>query len=210
MATTSPKRPTEKVTGEVRKADLIEAAISIFSDKGYDGSSLQDIAARIGILKGSVYYYYKSKEDILFDILTLVHNEHLENVRSLSKVSGPPMLRLRELLAGHAAFVCQHLERTTVFVREMDRLPPGRRDEILGSDHAYQRVFRDMITEAQKAGDIAPELNPKLATLWILGSLNWLHRWYRPGHASRPEQVGEQFADQLTRGLAASSLWQQL
>jgi AcrR family transcriptional regulator len=196
--------PAQKISGEMRKADLLDAALGVFAEKGYDGASLQDIAERIGILKGSVYYYYKSKEDILFDIVKLVHDEHLANVRGLVAAPGDPLTRLRHLLEGHAMFVCGSIERTTVFLREMDRLPPERRDEILGPDHSYQRVFRDVIVAAQKAGQVGPEVNPKLATLWILGALNWLHRWYRPGRSAGADQVAAQFADQLTRGIAAT------
>ena len=197
----------EKISGEMRKAELLEAAVAIFSEKGYDGASLQDIADRIGILKGSVYYYYKSKEDILFDVLRFVHDEHLENASTLARQPGDPLQRLHALLAGHAAFVCRNLDRTTVFVRELDRLPLERQEEILGPEHGYQRVFRDVIAEAQIAGQVAAEVNPKLATLWILGSLNWLHRWYRPSRSDGPEQVAAQFADQLTRGIMHSEIW---
>jgi AcrR family transcriptional regulator len=197
----------QKISGEMRRADLLDAALNVFAEKGYDGASLQDIAERIGILKGSVYYYYKSKEDILFDVVKFVHDLHLENARSLVAAQGDPLDRLRFLLEGHAIFVCRNLDRATVFLREMDRLPPERQAEILGPDHSYQRVFRDAIVAAQKAGQVAAEVNPKLASLWILGALNWLHRWYRPDRSNGPEQVAAQFADQLTRGVAASPLW---
>jgi AcrR family transcriptional regulator len=201
---------TPRISGEMRKADLLEAATRIFAERGYDGASLQDIADSIGILKGSVYYYYKSKEDILFDIMKLVHDEHLENARSYLGTPGDPLQRLQVLLEGHAAFVCRNLDRTTVFLREMDRLPPQRQAEILGPDHAYQRVFRSLVIEAQEAGQIAPGVNPKLAALWILGSLNWLHRWYRPDRSTGPQDVPAQIASQLTRGIAASPLWDRL
>lgn len=196
-----------RVSGVTRKADLVEAAVRIFSEKGYDGSSLQDIAERIGILKGSIYYYYKSKEDILFDVIKLVHDEHLNNARSVAFRSCNPLDRLRKLLTDHAAFVCRHLERAAILVREMQKLPHNRVEEILGPDHAYQRVFRDLISEAQELGDVADEANAKLATLWVLGALNSIHRWYRPERVESPEAVAAHFADQLTRSLAASALW---
>jgi AcrR family transcriptional regulator len=201
-------RSSEKISGDIRKADLLEAALSVFSDKGYDGATLQDIAERTGILKGSIYYYYQSKEDILYDVLKMVHDEHLENVRALVQEPATPIQRLHRLLAGHAAFVCENLERATVFLREMERLPPDRQAVIHGPDQPYQRVFRQAIEDAQKAGQVASELSPKLAALWILGSLNWLHRWYRPERSRSPQEVGTLFADQLTRGIGDSPLWQ--
>lgn len=196
-----------RISGETRRSELLDAAVRVFSEKGYDGASLQDIAEQVGILKGSVYYYYRSKEDILFDVVKAIHDEHLDDVRALAGGQGDALARLRRLLEGHAVFVCRNLERATVLVRELERLPPPRQAAILGPDHAYQRVFRDLIAEAQRSGRIAAEANPKLATLWILGALNWLHRWYRPDRSDGPERLAAQFADQLTRGLVASPLW---
>ncbi|MBX3538920.1 MAG: TetR family transcriptional regulator [Chelatococcus sp.] len=203
-----PPAAIDRMSGELRKADLQDAATQLFSERGYDGSSLQEIADRIGILKGSVYYYYQSKEDLLFDIVKAIHDEHLENVRMLAARPGDPMQRLHAVLVGHAIFVCDNLVKTTVFLRELERLPAERQAEILRPDHSYQRVFRDLIVEAQDAGLVAAGVSPKLASLWILGSLNWLHRWYCPSVSSGPEQVAEQFADQLTRGIKPSALWE--
>ncbi|MBS7743475.1 MULTISPECIES: TetR/AcrR family transcriptional regulator [unclassified Chelatococcus] len=195
------------MSGEERKADLLEAALRVFSEKGYNRASLQDIANSVGILKGSLYYYYKSKEALLFDVLKFVHDEHLANAQKLASGSGDPLSRLRALLEGHAAFVCDNLDRTTVFVREMDRLPARLQTEILGADRAYQSVFRNLIIAAQGTGQVPASVHPKLATLWILGSLNWLHRWYRPERAGGSSLIAAQFADQLTRAIAPSPLW---
>ena len=115
-----PPAAIDRMSGELRKADLQDAATQLFSERGYDGSSLQEIADRIGILKGSVYYYYQSKEDLLFDIVKAIHDEHLENVRMLAARPGDPMQRLHAVLVGHAIFVCDNLVKTTVFLKSMD------------------------------------------------------------------------------------------
>jgi hypothetical protein len=136
----------------------------------------------------------------------MVHDQHLQNVRTLVVLSKDPLQRLHTLLAKHAAFVCRNLDQSTVLSREMDKLPEARRIEILGANQDYQRTFRDAIFEAQQAGHVAPDVNPKLAALWILGSLNWLHRWYRPDRDRDPDEIAKQFADQLTRGITVSPL----
>lgn len=205
--TPSEQAQPEKMSGVARKADLIEAALQVFSEKGYDRASLQDIAERVGILKGSVYYYFQSKEQLLFGVVRFVHDQFLDNARTLAAKSGDPLTRLRNLLIGHAIFICDNIDRAVVFLREMDALPPEQQARILGPDHAYQRVFRDLIIAGQSQGQIPEDVNPKLATLWILGALNWLHRWYRSDRPEGPESVATQFAEQLTRGVASSMLW---
>ncbi len=204
----SERPPTfERMSGEMRRADILEAALCIFAEKGYDRASLQEIAEQVGILKGSIYYYYKSKEDLLFDILAMIYAEHMGNLRMLDQGEGDPVARLKYLLSGHAAFLCRNSVRTTVLLRDMHSLPVDRGKLIWGSGQDYRRVFRDLICEAQSAGQVPWEVNAKLAALWIVGSLNWLHRWYRPDRSRNPQEVGEEFADQLTRGVTEAQFW---
>lgn len=192
----------ERKPREERWAELIEVATQVFYEKGYDGASLQDIADRLGMLKGSLYYYIQSKEDLLFDVISSVHKDGLAVIRMRSEVSGPPLHRLRSVIVGHVEHTCRNLVPTAVFLHELSALPEERRREVLGSEHAYQGVFRDLIEQAQRAGDARAELDPRLATLSLLGSANWVYRWFRPGGAFSPEQIGSELAELAIRGIA--------
>ncbi|MFP5070213.1 TetR/AcrR family transcriptional regulator [Pseudonocardia nantongensis] len=192
----------ERKPREERWAELIEVATQVFYDKGYDGASLQDIADRLGMLKGSLYYYIQSKEDLLFDVISSVHKDGLAVVRGRAEVDGSPLHRLRSVIVGHVEHTCRNLVPTAVFLHELAALPLERREEVLGSEHAYQGVFRDLIEQAQKAGDVRSDLDPRLATLSVLGSTNWVYRWFRPGGAFTPEQIGAELAELTIRGIA--------
>ena len=192
----------ERKPREERWAELIEVATQVFYDKGYDGASLQDIADRLGMLKGSLYYYIQSKEDLLFDVISSVHKDGLAVVRARAEVDGSPLHRLRSVIVGHVEHTCRNLVPTAVFLHELAALPLERREEVLGSEHAYQGVFRDLIEQAQKAGDVRSDLDPRLATLSVLGSTNWVYRWFRPGGAFTPEQIGAELAELTIRGIA--------
>jgi Tetracyclin repressor-like, C-terminal domain len=89
-----------------------------------------------------------------------------------------------------------------VFLHELQALAPERQAEIIGDEHAYRRVFVALIEAGQRDGLIRPEVNPKLAALSILGSVNWVYRWFRPGGEFTARQIGEQFADLALRGIA--------
>jgi TetR/AcrR family transcriptional regulator, cholesterol catabolism regulator len=195
----------ERKPREERWAELIEVATQVFYEKGYDGASLQDIAERLGMLKGSLYYYIQSKEDLLFDVISTVHKEGLAVIRGRADVPGGPLERLENVIVGHVEHTCRNLVPTAVFLHELSALPPERRQEVLGSEHAYQGVFRDLIELAQKDGLVRAELDPRLATLSVLGSANWVYRWFRPGGEFSAEQIGAQLADMSIRGIATET-----
>ncbi|GAA4683307.1 TetR/AcrR family transcriptional regulator [Pseudonocardia yuanmonensis] len=192
----------ERKPREERWAELIEVATQVFYEKGYDGASLQDIADRLGMLKGSLYYYIQSKEDLLFDVISAVHKEGLAVVRSRAEVPGGPLERLESVIRGHVEHTCRNLVPTAVFLHELSALPPERREEILGSEHAYQGVFRDLVEQGQADGLVRADLDPRLAALSILGSTNWVYRWFRPGGTFTPEQIGAEMAEMAIRGIA--------
>lgn len=192
----------ERKPREQRWAELIEVATQVFYEKGYDGASLQDIADRLGMLKGSLYYYIQSKEDLLFDVVSTVHRDGLAVIRARADVEGEPLQKLESVIVGHVEHTCRNLVPTAVFLHEISALPAGRREEVLGSEHAYQGVFRGLIEQAQKQGDVRADLDPRLAALSVLGSTNWVYRWFRPGGAFTPEQIGAELAEMSIRGIA--------
>lgn len=187
---------------EERWSELIEVAADVFYAKGYDAASLQDIADRLGMLKGSLYYYIQSKEDLLYDVIRTVHAEGLANIESLAAGHGDALDRLRSVIIGHIDHECLNMIKTAVFLHELQALSPERQAEIIGDGHAYRRVFVELIEAGQQAGLIRAEVNPKLAALSVLGSLNWVYRWFAPDGEFTSHEIGEQFADQALRSLA--------
>src|ERR1700761_2603639 len=153
----------ERKPREERWSELIEVATEVFYAKGYDAASLQDIADRLGMLKGSLYYYIQSKEDLLFDVIKAVHEEGLANIESLAAGEGNPLERLRSVIIGHIDHECRNMTQTAVFLHELQALSPERQAEIIGDEHAYRRVFVDLIETGQREGLIRAEMDPKLA-----------------------------------------------
>jgi AcrR family transcriptional regulator len=193
---------SERKPREERWAELIEVATQVFYEKGYDGASLQDIADRLGMLKGSLYYYIQSKEDLLFDVISTVHQDGMAALQARTEVVGEPLDRLENAIVGHVEHLCRNLVPTAVFLHELSALPVERRQEILGSEHAYQGVFRELINVAQDQGLVRPDVDPRLAALAILGSTNWVYRWYQSGGIFTPEQIGVGMAAMAVRGIA--------
>lgn len=191
---------------EERWAELFTTATEVFYEKGYDGASLQDIADRLGMLKGSLYYYIHSKEDLLFEVIHEVHRQGLANIAAFADKPGDPLQRLRNVMVGHIEHMCRNLVSTAVFLHELQALPAERREEILGSEHAYRSVFLDLITKAKAEGLVRESVDPKLASLHVLGTVNWVYRWFSPDGEFTPTQIGEHFADLTLHGLAADGV----
>jgi AcrR family transcriptional regulator len=165
---------------EERWAELLDVAAEVFFEKGYDATSLQEIADRTGILKGSIYYYINTKGDLLAHLLREAHETGLRNVEPIARRAGSPIERLKDMIRAHVTYVCSDRARTAVFVHERKRLTTEQRREYLGDEHAYRRLFQNVIVEAQGLDLVDDALDPKLLALCLLGSLNSLYQWYRP------------------------------
>ena len=159
------------------------------------------------MLKGSLYYYIQSKEDLLYDVIKAVHEEGLANIESLAAGEGDPLERLRGVIIGHIEHECRNLTRPRCSCTSFQALSPERQAEIIGDEHAYRRVFVDLLEAGQQAGLIRAEVNPKLAALSILGlGGTRVYRWLRRAGNS-PRTSRGQFADLALRGVACRTRW---
>lgn len=191
----SERRPGgERKPREERRAELIQVATEVFYEKGYERASLQDIAERLGMLKGSLYYYIRSKEDLLFDVIRTVHRDGLAVIRGRAELELGPLQRLEHVIVGHVEHTCRNLVATAVFLQE-----------VLGPRHSYRSVFSGLVEQAQRDGQARPELEPRLATLSILGSTNWVYRWFRPGGEFVAEQIGAHRAEAAILGIGTAA-----
>jgi AcrR family transcriptional regulator len=200
-------RSTGRRTREARQVQLIETATQLFYEKGYEAASLQDIADRMGVLKGSLYYYFPSKEELLFNVLLTVYQEGLAVLSARTAVSGDALMRLARAVEGHVEHNCRNMEKTTVFFHEFGSLSRGRRRAIIGDDHAYHSIFRELIVQGKKENLIRRDLNTDLAVLSILGSANWVYRWYRFGDSQTPRVVARQLAEMAVSSVATPAAW---
>lgn len=193
----------ERKPREQRWAQLVEVATEVFFEKGYDAASLQDIADRLGMLKGSLYYYIQSKEDLLYELISEVHKAGLANIKTLAAQPGHALERLHMVVVGHVEHVCRNLTSTAVFLHELQALPRERQAEIIGAEGSYRGVFQELLIEGKADGLVRADLDVKVGALSILGSLNWMYRWFRPGGEFTPREIGEQFADLVVRSVAS-------
>jgi AcrR family transcriptional regulator len=187
-----------------RQSEILEAAARVFHEKGYEATSIQDIADAVGILKGSLYYYIDSKEDLLYEILERAHEEALQNVEQVSEVEGGALARIRAFVELHLAFNARNLVRMGVFFHDFRSLGDERLAVILEARRSYERFLRELIRDGQAEQVVCPDVDPKLAAVAILGMTNWIYHWYSPDGERSAAEIARVFGDLAVAGLACS------
>jgi AcrR family transcriptional regulator len=193
----APSRPPRR-----RQQEVLEAAARVFHEKGYESTSIQDIAEAVGILKGSLYYYIRSKEDLLYDILQSVHEDALANIARVDHVEGDAVEKVRAFVTAHLTFNAENLTRMGVFFHDFRSLSDERRQVIIDARDIYDEKLRGLIRVGQQDRVVCPDLDPKVAAIGVMGMVNWIYQWYRPGGPRTIAELAEGFADFVVAGLA--------
>jgi AcrR family transcriptional regulator len=185
-----------------RQQEILEAAARVFHEKGYESTSIQDIADSVGILKGSLYYYITSKEDLLFEIIQGVHEEALKNLERTAAVEGDALQKIRAFVVVHFTHNALNLVKMAVFFQDFRSLNGERRQVIVEERDLYDNFLRDLIRQGQDEGIVCPDIEPKLAAITVLGMMNWIYHWYRPGGELSAPEIANAYADFVVAGLA--------
>ena len=180
---------------------IVEAAATVFKEKGYEAASTAEIGTRVGLLKGSLYYYIQTKEDLLFAVIQEVHEAFLSNRMACEQVEGSAAVKMRMFIEGHVAVNAREATRATVFYRDFNSLNPERRAFIIAERDHYDRFLRSLIEQGQAEGVFCGDLNPKITSIAILAMMNHVFQWYQLGGDLTPEDVGHQYADLLLGSL---------
>ena len=189
-----------------REREILDAAAEIFRRQGYADTSVQDVADAVGILKGSLYYYIDSKEDLLFRVLSEVHEDANEIIEEISASDAPPLERLAEYIRRHVEYNARNLSKIAVYYHDVGLLSPDRQAKILEQRKRYESLVRSLVEEAQARGEVDPNLSPPLVANAVFGTINWIYTWYRPRGPASPEYLGRMYADLLINGITGAKM----
>lgn len=186
-----------------RRSELVAVAARLFSERGYHGTSMQDLGQALGIQRGSLYAHIGSKEELLFDVVEEGAERFLARGEEALAAGGSARDRLRALLVGHVETATQHLEASTVFLNEWRYLSPELRDPIQVKRDRYEAMARQIVEQGVATGEFRRDVDVRFAAMLVLSAGNWTYTWYRPGGDLSPTEIGERFAELVTRGLEA-------
>jgi TetR/AcrR family transcriptional regulator, cholesterol catabolism regulator len=183
-----------------RRAEICRTAAQIFRDRGYDATSVSDIARALGITKAGLYHYFESKEALLFEITSYGLDRVRDEVILPARAVRDPEKRLRQLVVRHARIATQGRGAIAQLVDEVRALPPPARKRVEERMRSYFDLVRDTLLELRAAGRLR-DIDPTVATFSLIGTILWLPRWFRQNGRLSQEQVANEIANITLGGL---------
>ncbi len=175
-----------------RRQEIVDAAETLFAERGYHHTSMQDLGEATGMLRGSLYAHIQSKDELLVEIVQRAAAQFLDGMAEIVHGPGTVPHRLREAFRHHVRVVTGNLAAAAVFLFEWRHLPPDVRKDIAGRRDRYEGLWRSLLSEGQADGTLSVE-DPAVAAIFLLSAGNWLAQWYRPGGRLSADQVADQF-----------------
>jgi TetR/AcrR family transcriptional regulator, cholesterol catabolism regulator len=179
---------------------IFEVATKLFSERGYAGTTMRDIAELVGVLPGSLYAHIEGKEALLFEIVETGIGRFLAAAESAADIADP-VERARAMIRAHVAVVADNPERTLVVFHQWRYLTGPKLARVMDKRQRYEDVFTEIFEAGVASGAFSARLDTKVAVLSMLGSLNWTAQWIKPDGRSRPEEIGGRLADAILWGL---------
>jgi AcrR family transcriptional regulator len=192
-------RPGAK--GADRARQIMEVAERMFHERGYAETSMEDIAQAVGLLKGSLYYYIDSKEDLLYRIVGDVHAAVQEKLdEACARTDLPALRRLLLFVENQVDYNAHHVTRIAVYHHEWHRLEGDRLRDIRARRREQELAVIGLIDEARRDGDVPDDLDVKLAANSVFAVTIWPYTWYRRGTVA-PARLARFCADFVLNGL---------
>jgi AcrR family transcriptional regulator len=186
-------------------ARALDAAVGLFSRKGYAATSTREVARILGIQKASLYYHVESKEDLLFLICQSSLNQIRSDVETAIRDIEAPLDRARALICSHIESLLRYEDKHSTTFAEMHALSEDRREQILKLRDDYEDLVRSVLKHAQDAGALRNDVEAKYLCLALLGLMNRVMVWYRRGGPLSPHQIGTLLATIFLGGAGATS-----
>ncbi|MGY6211007.1 TetR/AcrR family transcriptional regulator [Cytobacillus firmus] len=184
------------------KEKITEKSIRLFDQKGFSETSIQDIVDSLGVTKGTFYYYFSSKEQLLMDIHLRYIDDMLANQHEIlgdeSKSSKDKLLEIVQMLLGN---IKTQGASAKVFFREMRNLSEESLSEIIPKRDQFRLNIEKLIEEGKQKGEFRANLNSPIIAFGILGVTNWSYQWFNPEGSISDREVAEIFTEMILKGI---------
>jgi AcrR family transcriptional regulator len=192
-----------KTKSGTRLEAVLRSAANIFFAKGFHATSIEDVARDVGMLKGSLYYYIKSKDDLLFQLLLAGIEDGDAYIAQHIDPQGDPVEQLERAIRAQIDYIIQNKVPFGLFLHEFDSLPGKRQHKLTAVMSRYNNRFVELVQKGQQLGRLMKG-EPWIIVNGMLGMCNWLYRWYDTDHISDTEQIKQIFLDVIFNGIRKS------
>jgi AcrR family transcriptional regulator len=188
--------------GRAVKEKITEQAIRLFEKKGFSETSIQDIVDALGVTKGTFYYYFSSKEELLMDI----HLRYIDDILSLQeKILEDEQKSCKEKLFDIVFILISNIKSkgasAKIFFREMRNLNEERLSKIIPKRDKFRFNLEKVVTDGIKKGEFRSDIDASIVTFGILGIANWSYNWFNPSGSRSEQEVSEIFIEMILKGI---------
>jgi AcrR family transcriptional regulator len=185
-----------------RLAKILTHATEVFYDKGYEGASMRDLSRTSGMSLAGLYYYFKSKERLLYHIQKHTFTTILEQLRERLDCEEDPEQRVRLFILNHLEYSLAHPKAMKVLSHEDDVLKNGLGADIAAIKREYYRICLDLLEQLKRAR--ALDFGSRVAVLSLFGMMNWIYTWYNPRVDANAQDLALQMGDIFLNGICAA------
>jgi AcrR family transcriptional regulator len=188
-------------SGKGKRANHVyKIAAEIMCQKGYEGTSMNDIAEAAGLTKAGIYHYIRGKEELLFEIMTYAMDNLDQRIVAPAQEQDDPEQRLRKIVECHTRSLLEGVGAITIVLEEMPALTPAHRRIIKMRKRAYFDFIRDTLKQLAGQGKLR-NINVTTATFGLLGMILWISRWYRRDGKLSAEEVLKDYTEIALNGV---------
>ena len=193
-----------------RLGEILDYATEIFAEKGYEGASMRDLSRLSGISLAGLYYYFESKEKLLYFIQQHTFNTIIERLRERLAESNDPETRVRIFVHNHVSYSVTKQKAMKVLAHEDDVLKNGCGTELAAIKREYYRICVGLVDDLAKAEGLKfvgrnagaiGGISTRTAVMGLFGMMNWLYTWYKPKVDPGAEVIARQLSDVFLQGV---------
>jgi TetR/AcrR family transcriptional regulator, cholesterol catabolism regulator len=211
MATAAPARPrAAQANGQAasrfdrRLSEILEHATEVFCEKGYEGASMRDLSRATGMSLAGLYYYFQTKERLLYLIQRHTFSTIVARLRERLKQAANPEQRVRVFIHNHVQYFLANQEAMKVLSHEDEALKNGYGTEIAGIKREYYRICVSLVEDLTRTKGLKLGVSPRLAVLSLFGMMNWIYTWHNPRVDADAEQLAQQMGNIFLNGILRS------
>lgn len=185
-----------------RLTKILTHATDVFYDKGYEGASMRDLSRSSGMSLAGLYYYFKSKERLLYHIQKHTFTTIVERLGERLEQEDDPERRIRLFVLNHLEYSLANPKAMKVLSHEDDVLKNSLGLEIAAIKREYYRICLDLLEQLKRRHGL--EFNSRVAVLSLFGMMNWIYTWYNPRVDANAQELARQMADIFLSGISSA------